>query len=102
MEFHCASDASEARAMALRTNLALIGEVGVGVDQARFEEIIFLRVLVIVIGFLQHPREDSAVTSTGGTPTARGVEGEMFGIELRKRFAGFDIRACGGKPRQYL
>ena len=40
------------------------------------------------------------MSAAGGAPTARGVEGEILGIEFWKGFAGLDIGARGGEPTQ--
>ena len=57
---------------------------------------------VLVVGRFEHPRKNATMAATSGAPTARGVKGEIFRIELWKALAGFDVGAGGGEPREDL
>lgn len=102
MEFDGAADAVEAGAVAFGARRTGVRQIVGGID-AEFAEagggVVFG---VLVVDRFEHPRKNATVAATGGAPTARGVEGEIFRIELRKALTGFDVGASGGEPREHL
>src|SRR6185312_15406599 len=87
VEFDRAADAVEALAVTLRTRRAVVGEIIGGID-AELAEARGRVVLLVLIDGLEHPRENVAVAAAGGTPAARGVEGEILRVELGEALAG--------------